>query len=648
MCKLCVFAGTSEGRLLASWLAGQPVSVTVCVATEYGESLLPQGENLTVSAKRLSREEMAGLFERESFDLVIDATHPYAQEVTENLQSACEETGVQYLRLLRPEGAGGTGRYFSDIPTAVRYLSGTEGTIYLTTGSKELAKFAVLPDFAQRVYARVLPMEASLAACREAGLPPAHIHAMQGPFSREMNRAALAMTGAKFLVTKEAGPAGGFGEKAQAAQDVGAELVVIGRPPQGEGQSLEETIALLEARFSLRRRPQVTVVGIGPGSLQGLTLEAHQAIREADCLIGAKRMLALAAPGQTVFPAIATDAIVALIRSHPEYTRFAVLMSGDTGFYSGAKKLLPLLSDCRVTVLPGISSLSALCARLGVSYEEIFPVSLHGRDTDILPWVARHQKVFALVGGEGGVAQLCARLTQGGFGEAQVTVGQNLGYPEEAIVAAPARELQERSFPSLSVALIQHDKPWRAAIGLPDEAFLRGEGIPMTKSEVRAVCLSKLALPEDAICWDVGAGTGSVSVEMALSVPRGQVYAIEKRTDALDLLEKNRERFLLENLIPVAGAAPEACRTLPPPSHVFLGGAGRELPAILGLIREKNPKARIVATAITLESVGLLSAAMADFASAEAVCVTVARDKKAGPYHLMMGQNPVYIFTFQN
>ena len=648
MCKLCVFAGTSEGRLLASWLAGQPVSVTVCVATEYGESLLPQGENLTVSAKRLSREEMAGLFERESFDLVIDATHPYAQEVTENLQSACEETGVQYLRLLRPEGAGGTGRYFSDIPTAVRYLSGTEGTIYLTTGSKELAKFAVLPDFAQRVYARVLPMEASLAACREAGLPPAHIHAMQGPFSREMNRAALAMTGAKFLVTKEAGPAGGFGEKAQAAQDVGAELVVIGRPPQGEGQSLEETIALLEARFSLRRRPQVTVVGIGPGSLQGLTLEAHQAIREADCLIGAKRMLALAAPGQTVFPAIATDAIVALIRSHPEYTRFAVLMSGDTGFYSGAKKLLPLLSDCRVTVLPGISSLSALCARLGVSYEEIFPVSLHGRDTDILPWVARHQKVFALVGGEGGVAQLCARLTQGGFGDAQVTVGQNLGYPEEDIVTAPARELQERSFPSLSVALIQHDKPWRAAIGLPDEAFLRGEGIPMTKSEVRAVCLSKLALPEDAICWDVGAGTGSVSVEMALSVPRGQVYAIEKRTDALDLLEKNRERFLLENLIPVAGAAPEACRTLPPPSHVFLGGAGRELPAILGLIREKNPKARIVATAITLESVGLLSAAMADFASAEAVCVTVARDKKAGPYHLMMGQNPVYIFTFQN
>ena len=648
MCKLCVFAGTSEGRLLMSWLAGQPVSVTVCVATEYGESLLPQGENLTVSAKRLNREEMAGLFEKESFDLIIDATHPYAQEVTENLQAACRETGVQCLRLLRPEGAGGTGRYFPDIPAAVRYLSGAEGTIYLTTGSKDLAKFAVLPDFAQRVYARVLPMETSLAACREAGLSPAHIHAMQGPFSREMNRAALAMTGAKFLVTKEAGPAGGFGEKAQAAQDVGAELVVIGRPPQGEGLSLEETISLLEARFSLRRQPQVTVAGIGPGSLRGLTLEAQEAIREADCLIGAKRMLALAAPGQAAYPAIAPEAIVALIRSHPEYTRFAVLMSGDTGFYSGAKKLLPLLPHCHVTVLPGISSLSALCARLGVSYEEVYPVSLHGRDADILPWVARHQKVFALVGGEDGSAQLCARLTQGGFGEAQVTVGQNLGYPEEDIVTAPARELQERSFPSLSVALIQHDKPWRAAIGLPDEAFLRGEGIPMTKSEVRAVCLSKLALPEDAVCWDVGAGTGSVSVEMALSVPKGQVYAIEKRTDALDLLEKNRERFLLENLIPVAGAAPEACRTLPPPSHVFLGGAGRDLPAILELIREKNPKARIVATAITLESVGLLSAAMADFASAEAVCVTVARDKKTGPYHLMMGQNPVYIFTFQN
>ena len=365
MYKLCVFAGTTEGREIIQFLTEQPVTVHACVATDYGETLLPRGDALTVSARRLTEEEMEELFRNEAFDLVIDATHPYAPVVTENISAACRKTGTEYLRLLREENELPEGAVFaSDAEEAAAYLDGTEGNVLLTTGSKEIAKYAAMRGFAQRVYARVLPMEDSLAACKAAGLAPAHIIAMQGPFSKEMNHALLRAVGARWLVTKEGGSTGGFAEKAEAAREAGARLVVIGRPPQHEGLSLSETVALLCRRFGLHRRPQVTVAGIGPGSPEGMTEEVRTAVSGADCLIGARRMLeAVALPHQAVFDAIAPNAIADFIRSHGEYRRFTVVMSGDTGFFSGTKKLLPLLQGCEVTVLPGLSSLAVLCAR---------------------------------------------------------------------------------------------------------------------------------------------------------------------------------------------------------------------------------------------------------------------------------------------
>ena len=171
----------------------------------------------------------------------------------------------------------------------------------------------------------------------------------------------------------------------------------------------------------------------------------------------------------------------------------------------------------------------------------------------------------------------------------------------------------------------------------------------MTKSEVRAVSLSKLRLTKDAICWDVGAGTGSVAIEMALQARNGQVFAVERKPDAVALLERNKARFAAENLTVVPGSAPEACAELPAPTHVFIGGSSGNMREILKLILEKNPNARIVATAIALESVAELTACMKEFPfrETEVISMQVARDRKAGPYHLMTGQNPIYIFTMQ-
>ena len=652
MYKLCVFAGTTEGRELVEFLCSQDLYVTACVATEYGETLLFPRDNLTISARRLTREEMEELFSREQFDLVIDATHPYASLVTENIAAACEAAGVRYLRLLRSGSKAGEDAVFvPDIPGAVDYLNGTEGAILLTTGSKELAKYAGLSDFAQRVYARVLPMEESLQLCQGAGLKPAHILAMQGPFSVDMNIAMLKSVGAKYLVTKDSGAAGGFDEKVTAARAAGATLVIIGRPPQREGLTLPETVAYLCREFGLTWKPKVTVVGIGPGSRDAMTAEVRRAMEEADCIIGAKRMLdAVARPGQAVFDAVAPGKIAEYIFAHREFHRFAVAMSGDVGFFSGTKKLLPLLKNCEVTVLPGLSSLVYLCARLGTSYEDVRPISLHGREHDLAADIRKYRRVFTLVGGENGMGQLCRRLTEAGLGQVQVSAGENLSYPQERITVGTAAELAEITFHSLSVALIENEQADPVVThGLPDEAFQRTESVPMTKSEVRSVCLSKLQLTEHAICWDVGAGSGSVAIEMALQVSSGEVYAIERKDAAVELLRENTRRFGLENLKVVPGFAPEACRDLPAPTHVFIGGSAGNMRQILEEILGKNPNARIVATAVTLESVAELTQCIKaiPFAFTEVVSMTVARDRKAGPYHLMMGQNPIFIFTMQ-
>ena len=305
MYKLCVFAGTADGRQLVERLAGQ-AEILACAATEYGGELLEEIPGVEVSAQRLDENQMEELFRQRQFDCVIDATHPYAPIVTENIRSACEKTGTSYLRLLR-DGGLPEGCLFADSTAqAVEMLKTLPGNILLTTGSKELAAYAALPDYAQRVYARVLPVEASVAACRETGLPAAHIYAVQGPFPEELNVAMLHACNAQILVTKQTGSKGGFFEKVSAAQKAGVTLLVIGRPESAPGVSFGEAMRLLQQRFDFRMTPQVTVVGIGPGDRDHETVAAARAIAQADCLIGADRMLeAVAAPGQLKISAIA-------------------------------------------------------------------------------------------------------------------------------------------------------------------------------------------------------------------------------------------------------------------------------------------------------------------------------------------------------
>ena len=241
--KILLFGGTTEGRLLARRLTKMGHDVIVSVATPVGEEGL---EGLNVRSGRLERGEIAALLH--NYELCVDAAHPYAQLLHENLRSACESASVPLRRVSRPESAAEGCMIVRSAEEAAEFLFHTEGKVLLTTGAKELGAFRCLD--VTRLYARILPTHESLAACEEIGLPHRNILAMWGPFSRDLNEALLRQYGIRWLVTKDGGRAGGFEEKTSAAKLCGVGVILI-RRPEDRGITSEELLAELAKGESL-------------------------------------------------------------------------------------------------------------------------------------------------------------------------------------------------------------------------------------------------------------------------------------------------------------------------------------------------------------------------------------------------------------
>ena len=236
-----IIAGTSEARALIEKLAAYDVNICASVATDYGESLLAERANLQIIRKRMQYQDMLDFLHAHRPNLVIDATHPYAQIVTQNISRACRDSATTFLRLYRSEGLCADKIIHVDTTAAaVDFLASTHGQIFLTTGSKELQEFCRLPDFQARIHARILPMLDGLSKAMELGFSPSKIICMQGPFSTELNKAMLRACTARYLVTKNSGSNGGFAEKLEAAAELGVQVVVIGRPPDVQGLSAAE------------------------------------------------------------------------------------------------------------------------------------------------------------------------------------------------------------------------------------------------------------------------------------------------------------------------------------------------------------------------------------------------------------------------
>ncbi|MBR5671956.1 MAG: precorrin-6A reductase, partial [Spirochaetales bacterium] len=321
--KICIFAGTTEGRKLAALLK-DAVEVTACVATEYGEVMLDGIHGITVHSGRMNAEEMAVFFNTHKFDRILDATHPYAQAVTDNIASAAEKAGIPYMRILREKESLIPGAvYVSSVKEAKEYLSKHDGNILVTTGSTELSEYEGLDM--SRVWARVLPASASLDACEKAGVPVSHIIAAQGPFTEEVNIAQLKMIDARYIVTKASGSTGGFEEKIKAASECHVIPVIIGPPPQVSGVSLDEAVAELGKKLSKR---EITLIGIGPGNREMLTLEAQRALEKCDAVIGAASVIEALNTRKPSFKEYDPAKVHEVLEVHPSIRNAAVLFRG--------------------------------------------------------------------------------------------------------------------------------------------------------------------------------------------------------------------------------------------------------------------------------------------------------------------------------
>lgn len=391
---------------------------------------------------------------------------------------------------------------------------------------------------------------------------------------------------------------------------------------------------------------QVILASLGGGCPETMTAECAAALKRAGCILGAKRLLENLPQGCTenrvaaVKPQELLDAILG------RRDGCVVVYSGDAGFYSGARGLLPLLREHNIParVLPGISSVQLLSARLGRPWQDWELVSAHGTECNAAAAVSKGKPAFFLTGGTLGPGEICQRLTSAGLGSLKVTVGENLSYPDEKITCGTAEELAGQAFPSLSVLLAEAaPRLERRCPGLPDEAFLRGTA-PMTKQEVRAAALSKLAVGPSDVLWDVGAGTGSVSVELALAAPEGQVFAVECEQDACALIRDNRQKFSAWNLQIVEGRAPQALADLPAPDAVFVGGTKGGMEEIIDLALAKNKNARVCVSAIAVETLSAAVAALTKHGlEANVTQIAVSRTRPAGKLHLLMANNPTFL-----
>ena len=397
--------------------------------------------------------------------------------------------------------------------------------------------------------------------------------------------------------------------------------------------------------MSGRNDPKIDVVSAGPGDEELLTVRARRVLDESQIVFCAGRHEKLAGSREKVRPLTPFSAAMEeMEKARRKGLRTAVVVSGDAGLYSLLGALKDRFGAEALRVCPGVSSLQAFCARLCVPWQEARILSAHGRDltpSALCGAVRNARDTLLLLDGEHDPRWIRRALDNGGLEEAAITVGERISYPEERIGA-----FEDREYDPLCVALIRNEAagspPRRFA--LPDDAFVRGK-TPMTKREIRSQIAAELNLIRDAVVWDIGAGTGSVTVECALQCPLGEVYAVEKDPEALPLIRENIRRFALQNVHVVAGSAPEALEGLPAPSHVFLGGTGGRAGEILPLLDRSGRAVRVCGTAVTLESVRETFDLLRNRKDFSAVQVAVSRVESVGDYHLLRAQNPVFVFS---
>ena len=695
MKKVLVFAGTTEGRELAELLADSNIKCSVCVATDYALELM-NDKRLDVHCGRLTEEEMEVLMRDGKFDVVVDATHPYAQIVSQNVRQAADKESISLIRLRSSTESAEEGFVsFKTHEECSAWLSFQTGNILLTTGSKDLGSYAKNETIKNHLFVRVLPGEESIRLCTANGITGRQIIAMQGPFSAQMNECILREYSIDWMVTKISGHAGGFEEKVEAAKKAGVGVCAILPPSENVCQTeisgderkssmyicenvydtAKKLELLLKEDILSKRSRKIILSGIGMGNTDGMTREAYHAFEEAEVIFGAERMLENL-PGKGIkVPYYRANDIISYLIEHPQYTKVAAAFSGDSGFYSGAQSMKKALEEANekgilkseTTILPGISSVSALAARLGVSWNDAVLASIHGRRTNVVNLVRKNTKVFLLLSGKNDFEMLVNKFREAGINHVKISAGYRLSYPDEKLFTFYLDEFETKLFDlpeGVYTCLIENEDCEEQILtpGIDDEIFSRTK-VPMTKNEVRVLSISRLELTKNAVVYDVGSGTGSVSIECARLSPDIFVFAIEQKEEAANLTKENAVRLgLSDQILVINKKAPEGFEELPTPTHVFIGGSSGALSDILSAIQKKlivkeNTKGktdkaskgvRVVINAVSLETIAQITKLIQTYPvkHVQLTQIQASRAHKLGSYNLMQAQNPVLIASF--
>lgn len=696
MKKLVIFSGTTEGRVLSEKLAGAGIPHKVSVATEYGELVMRKHPLVEIHHGRLSEEQMLEFLRDSGSELVIDATHPYATEVTRILRACVDalakgERDIAYLRLERQIEEETVCHLFLSNEACSKALGRISGNILLTTGSKELGVYCQSEELKKRLFVRVLPGMESLTICKEMGLLPKQILALQGPFQTQMNLAILQQYHISCMVSKLGGITGGFPEKQEACRLAGIPLYVVQKERACELQEGEHTdsyhfaeiCAVLEQRLGVSllgneyARLSITMAGVGMGNAGSMTQDTARVVKDADIIIGADRVIksyvARLEKKAAYMPEEITEWLILKSREYAAYDNLQVviLFSGDSGFYSGCQKVQQVLQEAiaqkgiRATlqIYPGISSVQAMAAACGVSWQNAGIYSIHGR-TSHIGWerelqkeIQQHETLFLLVSGAKDIRTIGTLLDnqeQEYQGEDfyQIYVGYQLSYPEEEVRCLTPNQCSSVEKEGLYTVMIKHkvikQQSRNLTPGIGDDQFIRGK-IPMTKKEIRHISVCKLQLEEQAVLYDIGSGTGTIAVESARLHPSITVYAIEQKKEAVELERQNCKKFQAYNIKIIEGKAPEILEELERPTHAFIGGSSGNMLEILECLYRKNRTMRIVINATSLETVAVLHRIEKDIPIEhfEMVQVQVNRYEKVGAYHLSKAENPIMICSFQ-
>ena len=367
---------------------------------------------------------------------------------------------------------------------------------------------------------------------------------------------------------------------------------------------------------------EIVIAGAGTGSL---TQEVRDAISRAECVCASQRFMTLIPTGKRFIPL--TNFAEAFAKIEREPGQVIILVSGDPGLYS----LLPLVKKHfpreSITVLPGVSSLQVLCARVRESWSDAVIISAHGRTLNFgrfLNTVERNRLVALFCDGVNSPRCVCEKLA--GLHGVDVVIGENLGSESESVLTGRPMDFVKHDSPALSLMLVRNDSPFVPVnVHLRDSEFLRAEGVVMTHEAVRSVILGRMNLRKDSVLWDIGAGTGSISVAAGLQFPECEIHAVERKSEAVRVIARNAELFRLHNIYIHEGRALDVMESLPEPSHVFIGGSDGELAGILSRLKGKS--ARVVTACVTLDTLAAAYTILKDWHNFEALQVSITTSK---------------------